>query len=442
MSTIWTNHSNLPEFPKLEKDLRTSVLIIGGGMTGLLCAYFLQQAGVDYCLLEKNTICSGITAGTTAKITSQHGLIYSRLLNWEGMEKAQEYFRANEAAVKRFKDIGWMIDCGMKEEDAYVYATENTVKLEKELRALERIRAGAGNVRLPQPELVGALNLPIDTVGAIRFPGQAQFHPLQFAETIAQNLRIYEHSGVREMTEYFALTEHGSVAAEKIIVATHFPFINTKGSYFLKMYQQRAYVLALANAPLVTGMYIDENKRGISFREAEGLLLVGGESHRTGKCENGMERLKERVKQFAPESAIVAEWGNQDCMSLDGMPYIGRYSSSTPDLFVATGYNKWGMTGSMLAAMILSDLVQEKENEFAEIFSPSRNIVKPQLAVNIFEAMRGILIPKGSRRCTHMGCTLQWNRGDGTWECPCHGSRFDECGELLDNPAENRLRKK
>lgn len=431
MKTLWTDYEKIPRFPTLEKDLRTSVLIIGGGMTGILCAYFLQQAGVDYCLLEKDTICSGITAGTTAKITAQHGLIYQRLLKWEGLEKAQQYYRANQLAVKHYRDMGWFIDCDMEEKDSYVYTTGNPVRLEREMRALERIGGTA--------DYVAALPLPIETTGAVHFPGQAQFHPLKFAVALAKNLHIYEHSQVREMTEYFALTPTGSVAAEKIIVATHFPFINTRGNYYLKLYQQRSHVLALANAPDVGGMYVDEAPGGLSFRNVKGLLLFGGGSHRTGKPVKGVDELAAQASACLPEAEIVAQWGNQDCMSLDGMPYIGRYSSSTPDLFVATGYNKWGMTGSMLAAMILTDLVQEKENEFAGLFSPGRTIIRPQLAANIGQAMKGILTLGGTRRCSHMGCHLRWNAKENAWECPCHGSRFDDAGEVLDNPATDKI---
>lgn len=248
------------------------------------------------------------------------------------------------------------------------------------------------------------------------------------------------------MTEYFALTEHGSVAAERVIVATHFPFINTRGSYYLKLYQERAYVLALKKAPKVEGMYLDAAKGGLSFRDYEDLLLVGGGSHRSGKWKKtakgskeavsgDIEEWKKKVSALLPGAEIVGEWTAQDCMSLDGMPYIGAYSRSTPDLFVGTGYNKWGMTGSMLSAMILSDLVQGRENEYAQLFSAGRSILKPQLAVNAWEAVKGILRPVKGKRCTHMGCVLKWNAQEKTWECPCHGSRFDEAGKLLDNPA-------
>lgn len=438
MESIWTAAADMPEFPALKEDIHTKVLIIGGGLTGILCAYFLQQAGVDYCLLEKERICGGITANTTAKITAQHGLVYERMFRKEGREKASLYLRANEQALKNYKNIGAYLDCDMEEQDSYVYSLEDREALERETAVLNSLGYPA--------EYVEQTKLPFETAGAVCFRNQAQFHPLKFAGALAKNLHIYEHSGVREMTEYFALTEHGSVAAERVIVATHFPFINTRGSYYLKLYQERAYVLALKKAPKVEGMYLDAAKGGLSFRDYEDLLLVGGGSHRSGKWKKtakgskeavsgDIEEWKKKVSALLPGAEIVGEWTAQDCMSLDGMPYIGAYSRSTPDLFVGTGYNKWGMTGSMLSAMILSDLVQGRENEYAQLFSAGRSILKPQLAVNAWEAVKGILRPVKGKRCTHMGCVLKWNAQEKTWECPCHGSRFDEAGKLLDNPA-------
>ena len=434
---IWTKDSAMPRFPQLKGDIRTRVLIIGGGMTGLLCAYFLQQAGVDYCLVEKNRICSGVTRGTTAKITSQHGLIYDKLLRTIGQERASMYLNVAEQAVSRYRAMGLQLDCDMEEKDSYVYLRENPYPLERELAALEKLGFPA--------EGVEHLPLPFETAGAVRFPNQLQFHPLKFAAAIAPNLNIYENSGIREMTEYLALTENGTIAAEKVIVATHFPFLNTRGSYFLKMYQQRAFVLALAGGPDVQGMYRDGKKDGLSFRNQNDILLVGGGSRRTGRQlrdKKDFEALRATVSELLPQTRVITEWAAQDCMSLDGMPYIGHYSKNTPDLFVATGYNKWGMTGSMVAAMVLSDLVQEKENEYTSLFSPSRNMLRPQLALNAWEAMKGILHPTDRYRCSHMGCVLRWNGEEKAWECPCHGSRFDGEGELLDNPAMEGMKRR
>ena len=432
MSSLWTENIEMPEFPTLEKDIRTQVLIIGGGMAGVLCAYFLQQAGVDYCLLEKDRICQGVTGHTTAKITAQHGLIYEKSLQSMGQERAELFLKANLRAVENYKSLGRFLDCDMEETDSYLYSVRERRKLESEIQAL-------GSLGF-QADYTEDTELPFEVEGAIRFPRQAQFQPLKFAAGISKNLRIYEHSEVREMTEYFALTEKGSVAAEKIIIATHFPFINTRGSYYLKLYQNRSYVLACAYGKNLKGMYLEADNIGLSLRNYEDYLLIGGGGHRSGKEKNNWDLLRDIAKEYFPEAKERYFWATQDCMSLDKRPYIGPYSKNTPDLFVATGFGKWGMTGSMLSAMILSDLVQEKNNEYSTVFSPSRNMLKPQLISNLGHALVGIG-RIGGKRCSHMGCVLQWNKEEQTWECPCHGSSFSADGKVLDNPACDGLKK-
>ena len=275
--------------------------------------------------------------------------------------------------------------------------------------------------------------------GAVCFPHQAQFHPLKLISQLAADLPIYEHTFVERIEDGTAKTAHGSIAAKKIIVTTHFPFLNRHGAYFMKLYQRRSYVLALENAAQVEGMYLDEAQDGLSFRNAGELLLLGGGGHRTGKQGGGWRELKEFAASAYPDSRVRYRWAAQDCMSLDGIPYIGRYSASTPDLYVATGFNKWGMTSSMAAATILCDLVQEKENSWAEVFRPDRSMIKPQLFRNIGESTVNLLTPS-LRRCTHLGCALKWNPQEHTWDCPCHGSRFEQDGKRIDNPAKRDAR--
>ena len=229
--------------------------------------------------------------------------------------------------------------------------------------------------------------------------------------------------------------------AEKIIVATHFPFINKHGSYFLKQYQHRSYDLALENAPNVHGMYVDEAQKGMSFRNYQNLLLIGGGDHRTGKQGGNWQELSNFAIRYYPNAKEKYRWATQDCMTLDSVPYIGQYSKHTPNFYVATGFNKWGMTSAMVAGMILTDMVMGKENPNAEVFSPSRSILRPQLAVNAFEATVNLLTPS-QKRCPHLGCALKWNGKERSWDCPCHGSRFTENGVLIDNPATGNLKKK
>ena len=430
MASIWQETANMPQFPSLRGEIRTDALIIGGGMAGILCAHQLSKAGLDYVLVEAKTIGSGITQNTTAKITAQHGLIYHKLLHKLGEAGAKQYLQANLDALEDYRALCAGIDCDFQEQDNYIYSLDDQDLLEKELDALEILGY--------QAKFCPNLPLPFPNGGAVKFPGQAQFHPLKFLAGITKDLRIFEHTPVRELSPGVAKTEHAVIRAKKIIVATHFPFLNKHGSYFLKMYQQRSYCLALENVPVPDGMYLGEQKNSLSFRGYKDLLILGGGGHRTGKQGGSWKELEAFASRYYPGHRIHSRWATQDCMSLDGIPYIGPYSAQTPDLYVATGFNKWGMTSSMAAAHILADLLVEKENPYAAVFSPSRCMVKPQLAVNALEAT-GNLLRFSKKRCPHLGCALKWNKQEHSWDCPCHGSRFDEKGKLLDNPATNDL---
>ncbi len=432
MDSIWTRSSKLPRFAPLEGDLRTDVAIIGGGMAGVLCAHQLAQAGVDSVLVEAGCIGGGITKNTTAKITSQHGLIYDKLIRQFGLETARLYLQANQEALARYQELCREIDCDFQEKDAFVYSLNDRQKIETELAALERLGfVGSFESELP---------LPFPVAGAVCFPKQAQFHPLRFLGAIAQGLRIFEHTKVRELMPGKIVATGGIITANQIIIATHFPILNKHGGYFLKLYQQRSYVLALEGAPEINGMYLDERASGLSFRNYDRFLLLGGGSHRTGKP-GGWKGLESFAGQFYPQARIAARWATQDCISLDGVPYIGPYAKNTPGLWVAAGFNKWGMTSSMVAARLLADLVQGKRNPYASVFRPSRRILRPQLAVNGWEAVLNLLTPTAPR-CPHMGCALKYNAAEHSWDCPCHGSRFGENGELIDNPATDDLKKK
>ncbi len=234
MESLWEQTWEQPNFPAQDKNINTDILIIGGGMAGILCAYQLHCTGVPYVLAEAETICSGITKNTTAKITSQHGLIYNKLISRFGIERAKQYLAANEAALQKYWDLCQDIDCDFEEKAAYTYSLSDRREIEKELNALEKLSFPA--------EFVHKLPLPFPIVGAVRFPNQAQFHPLKFVSGIAKNLHIYEHTQVRELIGTTAVTNHGRIRAKKIIVTTHFPFLNKHGSYFLKLYQHRSYV--------------------------------------------------------------------------------------------------------------------------------------------------------------------------------------------------------
>lgn len=432
MESLWERTSEHVGFERLEHDVKTDVLIIGGGLAGVLCAYMLHQAGIPYVLVEAEVIGSGITKNTTAKITSQHGLIYDKLIREFNIDLARQYLNANELALKKYRKLCRNIDCDFEEKTSYVYSLDNRPKIEKEITALEALGFHG--------KFTDDLPLPFSVAGAVEYPNQAQFHPLKFLSAISEGLNIREHTAVRELVGTTAITDRGKIKAKKIIVTTHFPFLNKHGSYFIKLYQHRSYVIALENASDVNGMYVDEAQAGLSFRNYRNLLLLGGGDHRTGKQGGNWQELRNFTQRHYPNATEKYHWATQDCMTLDGVPYIGSYSAGTSNLYVATGFNKWGMTSSMVSALILCDLIQEKENPFADVFSPSRTILRPQLAINAFEAVASLLTPT-TKRCPHLGCALKWNPSEHTWDCPCHGSRFTKDGKLIDNPAMGDLKK-
>ena len=431
MDSIWTKTVNIPSFPSMEGDIKTDVLIIGGGMAGILCAHFLEEQGVDYVLAEGREVCSGVTKNTTAKITSQHGLIYQKIAKQRGMEMAEMYLNANEAAVKAYGELAGKIDCDFERKNNYVYSLHDRKKLEREMQVLECL--GFNGIFAEHTEL------PFRVEGAVGFPNQAQFHPLKFVAGLTKGLHIYEHTYVKELKPHRAVTERGEITFDKVIFATHFPVDNKHGMYFMKLYQHRSYVIAYEHGENLQGMYVDEAMKGMSFRNYGDLLLIGGGAHRTGKQGGSFKAIEEAARNYYGEVKEAARWATQDCMSLDGVPYIGEYGKGMPGCYVATGFNKWGMTSSMVAAKVLTDLVQGKENGYAKLFDPGRNMLKPQLVVNGAEAMINLVLP-AKRRCPHMGCGLKWNKEEHSWDCPCHGSRFDEDGGMIDGPATGDLK--
>ena len=431
--SLWRKNAQLPAFAPLETDLRTDVLVIGGGMAGILCAHMLREAGVDCALVEARNICGGVTQNTTAKLTVQHGLIYHKLIRSLGREQAQMYLRANQRALEAYRGLCAGIDCDFEARDNYVYSMSDAALLDRELTALQSLGVPA--------RLVKSLPLPLQSAGAVCVPDQAQFHPLKFVASLAEGLRIHENTPVLELAPGLARTARGSIRAKRIIVATHFPMLNKHGLYFLKLYQHRSYVLALENAPELQGMYVDEAEVGMSFRNAQNLLLLGGGDHRTGKRGGGWRELADFARIHYPQARIRCRWATQDCMTLDGVPYIGQYSPRTPDLYVLTGFNKWGMTGAMAGALLLRDMLLDRTPDWAEVFSPARSMLHRQLFINAGEAVVNLLTPTAPR-CPHMGCALKHNSQEHSWDCSCHGSRFAEDGALIDNPATGNLKQK
>ena len=476
MHSIWSQLCRIPERSYLPGNLETEVAVIGAGMAGILIASTLQEEGHQVVVLEANHIASGQTRNTTAKITSQHGMIYQNLVSTLGEDKARQYALANEAAIAAYRRQITMkgIDCDFEDRCAYIYGSQ-VEPLQKEAETAARLGLPASFVK----DI--SLSVPIPIAGAVKFQQQAQFHPLKFIQAISDKLTIYTHTTVRSVEADSLDTTHGKVKAEHIIFASHFPFINFPGMYFTKMHQERSYVLALDQALQVNGMFIGAEENSFSFRNYGKLLLLGGGNHRTGENTPGgrYTLLRRKAKEWFPNSREVAHWSAQDCITPDGVPYIGHYAPSQPNWYVATGFQKWGMTTSMVAALLLRDLINGKSNPYAPVFSPSRFELEavPNMAVEGGQAIKGlakrffqipdttaaeispghggIILLDGEKvgvykeengtihavdiRCPHLGCQLEWNPDEHSWDCPCHGSRFDCDGHLLSGPAQEDI---
>ncbi len=431
MNSLWSATAQRENFPELEGDIRTDVVIVGGGLAGLMCLKELTDRGVDCVLLEAKRLGCGVTENTTAKVTFQHGLIYDKLIKTKGPEKAQQYLTANKNALKKIRKLSDEFPCDFEERDAYIYSAVDRGKIEEEVKAYESLGVSA--------EFCNHIPLPVQCAGAVKVSSQAQFHPLKFMFNVAKDLRIYENSKVVEFLPGKVRCTKGSVTAEKIIVATHFPIINKHGAYWLKLYQHRSYIIAVKNAQDVKGMYLDEKENGLSFRNYKDYLLIGGGDHRTGQKGEGYRAAENFCKKNFPDSHISYRFATQDCISLDSIPYIGRYSEASDNLYVATGFNKWGMTSSVVASDILADMVMEIKNPCADVFAPDRSVFHPQLLSNVLHSFIGIITPTAPR-CPHLGCALKYNKEEHSWDCPCHGSRFTDSGELIDNPATDDLK--
>lgn len=471
MRSIWQENITMPQREALQKDIRTQVAVIGGGMTGILLAQRLKKAGKAVVVLEADRVGGGQTAGTTAKITAQHGLIYRRLLKQYGMEKAKLYAAGHMRAIDAYRQLvnAHKINCDWKECNSYLYSRKQRADLEAEAMAA---------VTLGLPVFFSAITpLPFPVLGAVCMEKQAMFDPLSFLKALSADLKVYECTPVLKVENKRVITPKAVVTADFIVFACHFPFVDCPGHYYLRMHQERSLTLALEGAPPLKDMYYGTDKYDLTFRPYKDYLLVGGENYRTGApVKDKYMALEGKARMWFPEGRVIARWSAQDCMPARDMPYIGRFSQSHLNWFVATGYKKWGMTTAMVAAELLCDMICSKENPMEDVYAPDETsfyelsrIAKDgcvALGSYLSYAVPSLKTPKKMQageggatgfmrgtyrdsnkylhnvtlRCPHRGCKLHWNKEEKTWECPCHGSRFDRRGKRISGPAQNDIR--
>ena len=471
--SIWELTTNIERRKKLEENLSCDTLIIGAGLAGCLLGYFLKNEGKNVIIVDSKTIASGTTKNTTAKISAQHNLIYNKLSKTIGIKKTRLFYNANIMALNKYEEIITKnnIDCDFERNDSYVYTLKETSKLKKEYTAYKKLNIDG--------QLVKETNLPFKVKEALLLRNQAMFNPLKFIKHITKDLEIYENTKVIKINKNLVECENGcQIRFNKLVIATHFPIIDNEGYFFIKQNQYKSHLLAIKTNYKVNGMYIDEDNKGYTLRNYKDYIIFGGYSHKTGKKTDAyyFNKLKNKALECFKDGEIVCEFSAQDCMSLDQMPYIGKYTKKDENIYVITGFNKWGMSGCMLSAIILKDLLNEKENNFAHLFSPSRfNFLAsiPNLTKNLIQSIDGLFIKrlltksqkviqlnKGESliikhkkrylgvykdnnnelfvidaRCPHLGCILSFNKEEKVYECPCHGSKFNYKGELLYSPS-------
>jgi len=466
--SYWLATTPESNYPVLSGDISVDVAIIGGGIVGITSAFLLKQAGVSVAVIEADRIVKGVTGYTTAKITSQHNLIYSRLISQLGRGQAKQYAESNQAAIERIEYIvhSWGISCDFVRKPAYVYASsEDSVQ-----KILDEVRA-ASSLGLPA-WFEDNLPLPFETYGSVRFNNQAQFHPRKYLCALAREIEgdgchIFEKTralGIEGGEPVVIKTDRGTVRAVDVIQATHFPIVDKPGELFKRLSQSMSYVLGMRiEEAFPDGMFInaEEPVRSLRSQPAEGgeLIIAVGEGHPTGYGGSAHEhyrQLEDWARSIYNVQSIDYHWLTEDVMSDDGVPLIGRLTPDSGHSYLATGFRKWGMTTGTAAAMILTDTILGRDNPWTEVYEPSRSeqvsrfIVREDLPK--IERGQGTLIEKGEDKlavyrdpqgvlytlnpaCRHMGCFISWNDAEKTWDCPCHGSRYNARGEVIKSPA-------
>lgn len=494
MNSLWLDSIDRKTFPSLSKNIETDICILGAGIFGLTCAYYLTKLGFKVAVIEKDDIGEKTTGHTTGKITSQHGLFYDYLTQAYGQKLAHDYLEANQNAIKNIKQIidEENIKCDFEYKNNYVYTTKKS-----EIKTLQKEVDSVESLGFPC-EFVTKVGLPFHIEGAVCFRNQAEFHPLKYVYGLCNSIiknggELYTHTTAINVEKdfddtYITYTNKNVIKSHYVIVATHYPFINFPGFYFTKMYQSTSYIIAIdTQKTLFNGMYITASSPTFSYRTAKykgkKLLLIGGGDHKTGQpsCfQDTYGILEQEAKKFYPDSKVLFRWDTRDCISLDKIPYIGEYANTMPNVYVGTGFKKWGMTSSNVAANIIVDKICGNKNKYEYVFRSSR--LKPiknidEMKNMIVQSTRSLLVEKLKSAnmnfdeiqnnsgsiieinnekvgiyknpdgkifavkpiCTHLGCLLSWNDVDKTWDCPCHGSRFNYDGKNLYDPAFKNL---
>lgn len=428
--SIWEDTVNVPSFSKLDKDIETDILVVGGGITGILTAHYLQEAGFKVCLVEKNKIGSGATKNTTAVVTALQDTLYQERVKKLGYRKTKLYLDASLRAIDEYKKLSEKYSFDYEEIPTYMYTCIDSEKLIHEHNVLKSLEF--------ETKIEDRVNLPFDVKNAIKYPKQAQINALKLISELSRDLTIYENTEIKKVSSKYAYTDKYKIKASKIILAVHFPFIDHLGMYYAKMYQTKSYVASIKTKEKLDGAYISDIMGGLYLRQYKDSILIGGNDRKTGDKGVSFSNIRQFIKKNYPDAKIEYEWVNQDCMTLDDIPYIGPYSNFSNNIYIATGFNLWGMTNAMISSQVLTDLMLNKETDYTRLFNPNRVVINKQLFTNLARYMKNLLTIS-NKRCTHLGSALKWNDEEKVWECPCHGSKYKCDGTALNPPTTANL---
>ena len=487
--SLWLEAMPPTGYPALQGDQTYDIAVLGGGISGLTTALLCKREGARVVLIEADRVGGGVTGNNTAKVSALQSTMYSSIRHQHDAAAAADYAAGSAAAVEKVAALAAEgIDCELHRRAAYTYATSSS-----ELRTVEEEARVSREAGLPTV-LTDTVDLPFPVTGAVRLDDQIEFHPVRYAQGLAAAIEG-DGSRVFEGTRALALheggpsrvdTTSGTITADRVVVATHYPLFD-RGFYFARLEAERSYCIAarLRGEP-PRGLSINAASPKWSVRSYGDLLILCGQGHPTGASGVGDERYR-RLEDFAREHWDVEEithrWSAQDPSPYDKLPMIGPYTPGSSRLFVASGFAKWGLSGGTLGAMILADLLAGRTNPWAARFNPNRLSPRSAPTLARMNAKVGVdligdrftpaqatatdEVPAGqarvvrdgagktgvyrdeagslhavSLRCTHLGCLLRFNGAERSWDCPCHGSRFDVDGAVLEGPAVHPLERK
>jgi glycine/D-amino acid oxidase-like deaminating enzyme/nitrite reductase/ring-hydroxylating ferredoxin subunit len=495
-TSYWIASTPETEHPSLDTDIEVDAAVIGGGLVGVTTAYLLQSEGLEVALIERDRVLQGATGNTTAKVTWGHGLIYQRLEEKHGTDTARLYGTANaeglDLLTRLVDESGVECDLDRKSNYVYVESASELDSIQREARVCDRIGMSV--------RVVTDTTLPYPVAGAVEQVDQAQFHPRKYGlgllgAFLAAGGSVYERSPATELDEGDRCTvkaARGSVTASNIVVATHYPFIN-RALLFPRVHPKRSYAIAGVVDPSVLpdGMFISSDQPTRSIRTIPDgdrvLLMVGGEGHAVGQ-KYDTDTCYANLEDWARERFGMTEpsyrWSTQDGVSVDTIPFVGRYRDGVENVYVATAFGKWGFTNGTIGSKLIADGILGRENAYADLYNPRRLPVRAsveklltenaKVAAHFFgdrakhpqrrsleslqpgeaavdemglSPVAGYRDPAGdlhkvSAVCTHLGCVVAWNAAEQTWDCPCHGSRFAFDGNVIQGPAVKDLERR